>query len=464
MSLVTNKSKSVYTGNGTIKAFAFYFKAWRPEEVLTLVRPPGGEEAAADVTVELAESGGKVVFKEAPAKGSGVVIMRNMPFTQEDSFADGMRFDPSCVEERLDRDCAERQQLYEAVSRAVMVPVTSGMSAEEYRAAYLQKIADYKDDALSALAVRSSEAAALISAKASEAEQARDGAAAAQGRAEAASRASEASAAQARALYEGEISGAVTAAQNSAKSAGEYAADVEGRIIDAAQEAADCLIRRMKSSESRAGHYAASAASAACQAVANGEKTWRMVRAMTRKAGEEAAACILERAERGAAISGINSKAAAASAACAAGLAADMAAIIHMKALEAAELAVSEACDCLANICQFSAEQAAIQAGSAAKSAAAGQAALKDVQKTIGAYAENAARDVCERAAGVIGDMICQAVKACQAYAASAAADARTALGHAVAAKQADVCEEAAQRRAADEELLKRIEALEARA
>lgn len=142
MSLESKISKNVFQGNGTTKTFSFTFRVWKEDQVLVYVGI--GDETETDVTstctITLSENGGTVTFPTAPAVGMTVVIMRNMPFTQEDQYITGARFDPHEIEDRLDQDCAERQQLREQTNRAVKVPVTSSKTPEQYMAAFWKAV------------------------------------------------------------------------------------------------------------------------------------------------------------------------------------------------------------------------------------------------------------------------------------------------------------------------------------
>ena len=144
MSLESKISKNVFQGNGTTKTFSFTFRVWKEDQVLVYVGI--GDETETDVTstctITLSENGGTVTFPTAPAVGMTVVIMRNMPFTQEDQYITGARFDPHEIEDRLDQDCAERQQLLDGVERAVKVPVTSDKKPGDYMAAFWKAVAD----------------------------------------------------------------------------------------------------------------------------------------------------------------------------------------------------------------------------------------------------------------------------------------------------------------------------------
>lgn len=142
MSLESKISKNVFQGNGTTKTFSFTFRVWKEDQVLVYVGI--GDETETDVTsscsIMLSENGGTVTFPTAPAVGMTIVITRNMPFIQEDQYITGARFDPHEIEDRLDQDCAERQQLLDGVERAVKVPVTSDKTPDQYMSAFWEAV------------------------------------------------------------------------------------------------------------------------------------------------------------------------------------------------------------------------------------------------------------------------------------------------------------------------------------
>ena len=115
MSLESNISKNRYIGDGGTVSYAFTFKAWEIGQVRVVVGDGTIEE---DVTAQCSvvlndEAGGTVTFAEAPPEGQIIILMREMPFVQEDRYVTGSRFDPHEIEDALDIACAERQELKE---------------------------------------------------------------------------------------------------------------------------------------------------------------------------------------------------------------------------------------------------------------------------------------------------------------------------------------------------------------
>lgn len=136
MTLDTALSKALYQGNGSATQFPFAFKVWEPDQIRVTVTGPGRESR--DVTsqsrIELTEDGGVVTYPlagEALSDRYFLSVTRNMPFVQDIDLVSGSSFDPQVIEDGLDQSAAERQQLREQLSRAVILPPTSEQSPEE---------------------------------------------------------------------------------------------------------------------------------------------------------------------------------------------------------------------------------------------------------------------------------------------------------------------------------------------
>ena len=136
MTLDTSVSKAVFQGNGSAVEFPFSFRVWNAAELLVQVAGADGRfrDVTGQCSITLSDDGGTVTYAPggAPlAKGNTLVILRNMPFLQDVKLITGTRFDPAVIEEAIDRATAERQQLLEKVSRAVVVPADSADPPEE---------------------------------------------------------------------------------------------------------------------------------------------------------------------------------------------------------------------------------------------------------------------------------------------------------------------------------------------
>ena len=165
MTLESTTSKVVYTGNGATTEFPFSFKVWDEDQILVSVTDARGYmQETGEYSVTLSAGGGTVSYLHEGAplpSGWKLAITRDMPFTQEDDYITGTRFDPEVVEMALDKATAERQQLREQMQRAVILPPTSDATPEDMA----QELLQTRDEAVqSAGAARNSQQAAADSA------------------------------------------------------------------------------------------------------------------------------------------------------------------------------------------------------------------------------------------------------------------------------------------------------------
>jgi hypothetical protein len=134
MSLPYSTSRAVFFGNDVTTRFPFSFTVWKDAELaVTVTDPAGKSNLVQGWQVELSPTGGTLVYahNHAPLPtGYSLAITRAMPFTQEIDLIAGTRFDAEAIETALDKATAERQQLREALSRAVKLPETSLDSPE----------------------------------------------------------------------------------------------------------------------------------------------------------------------------------------------------------------------------------------------------------------------------------------------------------------------------------------------
>lgn len=133
MSLENSTSKVIYNGNGSTKSFSFSFKVWKADQVKVFLSEQEGVETdvTSQASVALTDTGGTVTFATAPAVGTTLAILRQMPFVQEDVYITGTRFDPHEIEDALDIACAERQELKEKADRHLTVPATSTKTPQQ---------------------------------------------------------------------------------------------------------------------------------------------------------------------------------------------------------------------------------------------------------------------------------------------------------------------------------------------
>ena len=123
--LESNISKAVFAGNGMSTEFPFAFKVWDAAHLrVVLTNTQGVDAEATDWAVSFTEQGGTVTYSHEGSPlptGWKLTILRNMPFTQGVDLVSGTSFDPKVIDTALDQATAERQQLREAVQRAIQI-------------------------------------------------------------------------------------------------------------------------------------------------------------------------------------------------------------------------------------------------------------------------------------------------------------------------------------------------------
>ena len=158
MTLPYSVSRARYLGNGTATVFPFSFKVWKTSQLnVILTAPDGSSQPASGWTAQLDGDGGAVTYLHDGAPlpaGWQLAIVRNMPFTQNIDLVSATRFDPAVMEDGLDQAAAERQQLLEQLSRAVILPPTSEQRPEDMA----QELLQVRQESLAASAAASARA------------------------------------------------------------------------------------------------------------------------------------------------------------------------------------------------------------------------------------------------------------------------------------------------------------------
>lgn len=124
MTLSTTSSRISHAANGATTSFAFAFKIWAGSNLKVYLRNnttlvDSLQTLGSDYSVDTVSypNTGNVVFGAAPASGQTVVIVRDMPLTQDlDLIASGA-FAAENVEVQLDKLAAEIQTLRELIAR-----------------------------------------------------------------------------------------------------------------------------------------------------------------------------------------------------------------------------------------------------------------------------------------------------------------------------------------------------------
>ena len=135
MTLSTTISRIAHAGDGVTTAFAFPFKIWAASNLKVHLR---GNATLTDTlqaltthyTVDIVAypNAGNVVFLAPPAAGQTVVILRDMPLTQDLDLVASGAFAAENVEVQLDKLAAEIQTLRELVARSPRLPVGTALT------------------------------------------------------------------------------------------------------------------------------------------------------------------------------------------------------------------------------------------------------------------------------------------------------------------------------------------------
>ncbi len=135
MTLSTTSSRVSYAANGATTTFAFGFKIWAAANLKVYLRnnttlADALQTLGGDYSVDVASypNAGNVVFASAPSSGQTIVIVRDMPLTQDlDLIASGS-FAAENVEMQLDKLAAEVQTLRELIARSPRFSVGATLS------------------------------------------------------------------------------------------------------------------------------------------------------------------------------------------------------------------------------------------------------------------------------------------------------------------------------------------------
>lgn len=135
MTVPSSTARVSYAANGVTVAFAVPFRFLADTHLRVTERLPSGTEAIvspASYTVAGAgaPSGGTVTFGVAPASGLTIVIIRNVPLTQETDYVENDPFPADSHENALDKLCMVDQQQQDEINLSIKLPTTtSGVSS-----------------------------------------------------------------------------------------------------------------------------------------------------------------------------------------------------------------------------------------------------------------------------------------------------------------------------------------------
>lgn len=164
ISITTNKA--AYIGNGVAISFAIPFPFLAQEHLKVYQFLNDIQTERTDWTV----SDGNLVFAAAPADNAQIVIMREVPLTQETDYRENEILPAETLERCFDKLTMQIQQLAEKSARAVMVDVFDDTQADSLIPSIRKAVSDCQTAAASAAqAETASRQAATASQKAAEA-------------------------------------------------------------------------------------------------------------------------------------------------------------------------------------------------------------------------------------------------------------------------------------------------------
>ena len=155
MTVSTETNKVSYIGNGVAVGFAVPFPFLEREHLKVLQLLNNVQTERTDWTL----SGGNLVFETAPADGARIIIMREVPLTQETDYRENEILPAETLERNFDKLTMQVQQLAEESGRSVK----TGMFSATEPDTLVRKVEDLwniKDD-MTSVAAHSSDVAAV---------------------------------------------------------------------------------------------------------------------------------------------------------------------------------------------------------------------------------------------------------------------------------------------------------------
>lgn len=134
MTVSTTTSKVSYAGNGSTVAFAVNFYFLANSHLKVVLRAADGTETVQTLTTDYTvagagvSSGGTVTMNTAPAVGQTLVILRNVPITQDVDYQPNDPFPAATHEQALDKLTMIAQQEQNALAGVVKFPDTDSSS------------------------------------------------------------------------------------------------------------------------------------------------------------------------------------------------------------------------------------------------------------------------------------------------------------------------------------------------
>ena len=146
--ITQDKTLDKYTADGTQVAFPVTYPIYAATDVTVTLGAADGTETVLtldtdySVAISASGAGGTVTLAAAPAAGVIVAIALSLPLVQMLDLSSTSTIDVNALEREQDKQVQMIQQLDSKLGRAVLAPVTSGVSGRDLYTVLLQAAAD----------------------------------------------------------------------------------------------------------------------------------------------------------------------------------------------------------------------------------------------------------------------------------------------------------------------------------
>ena len=138
MTVSTTTNKVAYIGNGVATTFAIPFPFLEKEHLKVRQLLNNVQTERTDWTI----SDGNMVFETAPADGAQILIMREVPLTQETDYRENEILPAETLERNFDKLTMQVQQLKEQAERAITIDVFDNTDAAGLIPSIRQAVSD----------------------------------------------------------------------------------------------------------------------------------------------------------------------------------------------------------------------------------------------------------------------------------------------------------------------------------
>jgi hypothetical protein len=138
MTVSSSTARVSYSGNGSTVDFAVGFYFLENSHLQVIIRAANGTETVKTITTDYTvagagnPAGGTVTMLTAPVSGETLVVVRNVPLTQQTDYQANDPFPAETHEEALDKLTMLTQQLQDGLTRSIKLSRTNTMSSTEF--------------------------------------------------------------------------------------------------------------------------------------------------------------------------------------------------------------------------------------------------------------------------------------------------------------------------------------------